>query len=129
MSILYVVIIFFNPISVYIPYSNYLDEFLCITLLFMALSKLFIKNDKVRMNEKFQIFILIVLISALGFISNIVYGYMNSYSVIARDFLQTFKFFITFLSATYLFTNNKNTKLKRSLIKISKIIITVFFTC
>lgn len=128
MSILYVVIIFFNPISVYIPYSNYLDEFLCITLLLMALSKLFIKNDKVRMNEKFQIFILIVLISAIGFISNIVYGYMNSYSVIARDFLQTFKFFITFLSATYLFTNNKNTKLKRSLIKISKIIITVFFT-
>lgn len=86
MSILYVVMIFFNPISVYIPYSNYLDEFICITLLFMALSKLCIKNDKVRMNEKFQMFILIVLISAIGFISNIVYGYMNGYSVIARDF-------------------------------------------
>lgn len=124
---LYVFFIFFNPLSSFISYSNYFDEVLCITFIFGALIKIITRGGRIKKDDKFYVFLIILLISVIGFISNIVYDYMLDVSVIARDYVQTFKFALTFISATYLLEKYKNAQLKKYMILVSKIILTIFF--
>lgn len=125
--ILYVFLIFYNPVYSYIPLGNYIDEFLCLALMGFALLKFLRGNGCVQKNENFCIVILCIVIAVIGFFSNILYGYMNNISVIFRDCLQTFKFFITYICTYYLFQGYRSEKLKKYLIIISKLLITIIF--
>ena len=110
---IYILIIFFNIFfDKFIPYANYTDELIC--LLFMAIAIVYICKDKgkVAVNKEQKNSILcILLVLFIGIVGNVMYGYMPSVSVIGRDIIGTFKFFIIYLVV----------------ISTAKIIITVIF--
>ena len=96
---IYILIIFFNIFfDKFIPYANYTDELIC--LLFMAIAIVYICKDKgkVAVNKEQKNSILcILLVLFIGIVGNVMYGYMPSVSVIGRDIIGTFKFFIIYL--------------------------------
>ena len=96
---IYILIIFFNIFfDKFIPYANYTDELIC--LLFMAIAIVYICKDKgkVAVNKEQKNSILcILLVLFIGIVGNVMYRYMPSVSVIGRDIIGTFKFFIIYL--------------------------------
>lgn len=123
---LYVFIIFYNPLYPYIPYGNYADEIICLILMGIALAKWKLNGTKISKN-KCIILILGSVICAIGIVSNLLYGYMQNISVIFRDFIATFKFFITFYSMRYVVKDYYSEKLKTKLMYISKVLISLIF--
>ena len=120
---IYILIIFFNIFfDKFIPYANYTDELIC--LLFMAIAIVYICKDKgkVAVNKEQKNSILcILLVLFIGIVGNVMYGYMPSVSVIGRDIIGTFKFFIIYLVGIRIIVKN-NIRLNSK-----KIIITVIF--
>lgn len=124
---LYLFLIFYNSFSSRIPLGSYADEFLCIAFLIIAMGKKLNSKKKAKIKkDNLKIIGSCFLIFIIGIISNIAFGYTTSFNLIFRDVLQTFKFFITFLSAEYVFKNSQ-LNVKRQLITISKILITIIF--
>ena len=111
--------IFFDK---FIPYANYTDELIC--LLFMAIAIVYICKDKgkVAVNKEQKNSIL-----CIGIVGNVMYGYMPSVSVIGRDIIGTFKFFIIYLVGRRIIVKNNIRLNSKKIISTAKIIITVIF--
>ena len=126
---IYILIIFFNIFfDKFIPYANYTDELIC--LLFMAIAIVYICKDKgkVAVNKEQKNSILcILLVLFIGIVGNVMYGYMPSVSVIGRDIIGTFKFFIIYLVGIRIIVKNNIRLNSKKIISTAKIIITVIF--
>ena len=126
---IYILIIFFNIFfDKFIPYANYTDELIC--LLFMAIAIVYICKDKgkVAVNKEQKNSILcILLVLFIGIVGNVMYGYMPSVSVIGRDIIGTFKFFIIYLVGRRIIVKNNIRLNSKKIISTAKIIITVIF--
>lgn len=126
---IYILIIFFNNFfDKFIPYASYTDELIC--LLFMAIAIVYICKDKgkVAVNKEQKNSILcILLVLFIGIVGNVMYGYMPSVSVIGRDIIGTFKFFIIYLVGRRIIVKNNIRLNSKKIISTAKIIITVIF--
>lgn len=126
---IYILIIFFNIFfDKFIPYANYTDELIC--LLFMTIAIVYICKDKgkVAVNKEQKNSILcILLVLFIGIVGNVMYGYMPSVSVIGRDIIGTFKFFIIYLVGRRIIVKNNIRLNSKKIISTAKIIITVIF--
>ena len=126
---IYILIIFFNIFfDKFIPYANYTDEL--IWVLFMAIAIVYICKDKgkVAVNKEQKNSILcILLVLFIGIVGNVMYGYMPSVSVIGRDIIGTFKFFIIYLVGIRIIVKNNIRLNSKKIISTAKIIITVIF--
>lgn len=127
LTILYVFLILYNPIQQYIPYSNYVDEIICIVLLIMAVLK-FVPTEAIihTRSNLTKIVTMCMVVFAIGILSNIIYGYASVTNIV-RDVLGTFKFFITLCSGLYVTKKYKSKRLEISLIKTAKLFVTVIF--
>lgn len=125
----YILIIFFNNFfEKYIPYASYTDEMLC--LLFLVIGIVYVCKDKGRVivnKEQKNIMLCMFLLFLIGITGNIMYGYMPFISVIVRDVIVTFKFFIIYLIGRKIIIKNDIQLNSEKLICITKIIITVIF--
>lgn len=125
----YILIIFFNNFfEKYIPYASYTDEMLC--LLFLVIGIVYVCKDKGRVivnKEQKNIMLCMFLLFLIGIMGNIMYGYMPFISVIVRDVIVTFKFFIIYLIGRKIIIKNDIQLNSEKLICITKIIITVIF--
>ena len=63
----------------------------------------------------------------IGIVGNVMYGYMPSVSVIGRDIIGTFKFFIIYLVGIRIIVKNNIRLNSKKIISTAKIIITVIF--
>lgn len=126
--LVYIFIVFFNFAEKYIPYSGYTDELIC--LLFCAIGIVYICKDNgvlsVNKEQKKSI-LCIMLISLIGLSGNIIYSYMPSASVIARDIIGTFKFFIIYLIGRKIIAKSNFRLNPKKLIFVTKAIITIVF--
>lgn len=99
-------------------------------LLFMAIAIVYICKDKgkVAVNKEQKNSILcILLVLFIGIVGNVMYGYMPSVSVIGRDIIGTFKFFIIYLVGRRIIVKNNIRLNSKKIISTAKIIITVIF--
>lgn len=127
---IYVFIIFFNWISIYVPYLNYVDEVICLISFVYLIMHIF-NGGKIHVTRSQRdSYFCIILILLIGLFGNVFYSYMSSVSVILRDIVGTFKFFIIYLAGRK-FIDKYNVLVKpKKLMFTTKIIITViFFFC
>lgn len=123
--VLYVVLIFFDQISTYIPLASYLDEFIAM----IAFLWMIIKKKKIGMHSiEFKIIMSCNAIVAIGLFSNLFFGYVVNISIITRDIVGTFKFILSFLAFDYIFIK-KRFNVSKKLITTAKILITIIFVC
>lgn len=125
--LLYVFMIIYNPISLFLPYANYIDDFLCLFLVGCALIKIFSGKLILRINTNAKVLLACLIIFLIGIFSNMIYGYAPSVSAIFRDIMNTFKFFLTYYSGAYLLKNYESYVLKKRMIWIAKCFIIVIF--
>ena len=122
------IILYNNLFDKFIPYASYTDELIC--LLFMAIAIVYICKDKgkVTVNKEQKNSILcILLVLFIGIVGNVMYGYMPSVSVIGRDIIGTFKFYIIYLVGRKIIVKNNIQLNSKIIISTAKIIITVIF--
>ncbi len=126
-GVLYILLLFFNCWSQYVPGANYLDELICLLLMLICVVSV-LKNGKIKASKQnvgSSVCILVVFV--IGVISNVLYGYMTDISVIARDVILTFKFFFVYLCGLHLMKSKYVLGLERIIVLISKILIIIIF--
>lgn len=127
--IIYILILFDNGfLENYIPYSNYIDELMCFFFVALGIIHICKNNGRIAINKQQKISVLCMsLILLIGIVGNMMFGYMPSTSVILRDIVGTFKFFIIYLIGVRLVQKN-NVQINFSkMLLITKITISVIF--
>lgn len=123
-DIIFVLLIFYDVIAEKFPMGNYYDEAITILLTFFSIIWI-IQNGRLNIiNARILLGILIIL--AIGLISNCAFGYVTSIDIIFRDIVGIFKFFVCFIAANS-YMKKEYCYSKEDIIKISKIIICIFF--
>lgn len=126
--LLYVVMIFHNIISRYIPGGNYLDELLCIAFVTLAIIQWMLwKGHRNKNRYVGKMITGSLLVFSLGMLSTFQNSYITQIDVIFKDILLTFKFFLTYISANYLLGGYKSKKLWKYLVNVSKAIVVCLF--
>lgn len=122
-SVLYIILFFFDLLSIHIPLGNYLDELIALGIfLWIILSRKKIKICDISI----RIIICCISITIIGVLSNFIFGYAKSMGIIIRDLVGTFKFFLAFIGFNYIFSKNQ-INVSRKIIKISKTLIVIIF--
>lgn len=126
--LLYLYMMFSNVLVQYFAVLRYTDECLCLIFVLAALIKL-IKKPKTSLCRIDIIIILSCLCLFLfGMLSTVNANIVNTYDVIVKDIVLTFKFFLTFLSVKIVLGDFRSELLSKMLIKTAKIIL-VFHFC
>ena len=116
------ILIFQNAIQGYIPIFKYYDEFLAV-LFFPT----FVLSNKIRANKKNStILVSMLILFIVGIYSNLAYKY-QPINVALEDSLIVFKFFLTYLYASVIWTGVLDDEHNRNImLKNVKIIINIF---
>jgi len=122
-SAVFIFLIFYDFFSAYTPFKSYLDELIAlVAFLWMIMAG---KKLKVH-SEQTRVIICIFGIIAVGLLSGFVYRYVTDLSIIIRDIVGTFKFFLAFIGFDYLFGRN-STNVSKNIIMITKFLVTIVF--
>lgn len=129
--IIYLILLFQNPIQNIIPICGYLDEVIPIILCLFASYYLYVKYEKNIFKEllspKYRYFsISIIVVSLIGVFGNLFFRY-QSFIPIVIDALTVFKGFIVYIIIYMLGCEGAFTVSKDQFINISKKIILIFF--
>lgn len=125
--ILYLYMMFSNVLERYIGIFRYADEGLCILLLFIALAKVFRTHDAILEKTDMMIVVGIICLFLIGIISTVQANVIETYTVIVKDIVLTFKFFIAFISIKILLEDFRSKQLSKMLTTTSKIILVLHF--
>lgn len=129
--IIYLILLFQNPIQNIIPICGYLDEVIPIILCLFASYYLYVKYQKNIFKEllspKYRHFVIsIIVVSLIGVFGNLFFRY-QSFIPIAIDALTVFKGFIVYIIIYMLGCEDAFTVSKNQFINVSKKIILIFF--
>lgn len=123
MCVMYLMLIFFNTISMIIPLGNYLDELIAL----LAFVYMILDRKRIGKNsEELKIIVGCIGLTMVGLFSNMIFGYVHDISIIVRDVIGTVKFFLAFIGFLYIFGKNKN-NISKGIIATSKFCIFIIF--
>lgn len=121
---LFVLLIFNNIICMWIPFFGYLDEIIALISIAYVLLHL---RSVMKKSYNRSIFLCLFLITIIGILGNIIYGYQSFMEAIIKDILAFYKMPITFVAA-YHWSENKNLNTAHtSAVAISKISTIIIF--
>lgn len=118
-----------NIFSSYIPFLNYLDEFIPFVLMLIYLVKQIQSGFSKKIEgKKFILVILLLLLFIIGLYADIKYKYFNGSVVIVKDMIAFYKMFITILSLDYLIKEIPKRKFEKFL-TFCYVYVGIMFAC